>query len=143
MLRACVCLPPLACLAMIAGCAQSDQISRDPEPYDGISASEKITLAGTEPFWSIRIDGEEATFSSPDQPDGTPFAVSRFAGNNGLGFSGELEGQSVQIALTPGECSDGMSDRVYPLTATIALGESTLYGCGYTDKQPFTGDPSP
>ncbi|PKP63624.1 MAG: hypothetical protein CVT87_03330, partial [Alphaproteobacteria bacterium HGW-Alphaproteobacteria-9] len=76
-------------------------------------------------------------------PEGYDFAVERFAGNNGLGFSGTMEGAAVTITLTPGVCSDGMSDRTYPYVATIALGDETLRGCGYTDRQPFTGDAAP
>jgi len=54
-----------------------------------------------------------------------------------------MEGAAVTITLTPGACSDGMSDRTYPYVATIALGDETLRGCGYTDRQPFTGDAAP
>ena len=48
---------------------------------------------------------------------------------------------SVVIKTSP--CSDGMSDRRYPFVATIALGGETFEGCGYTDKQPFTGPAAP
>ena len=40
-------------------------------------------------------------------------------------------------------CSDTMSDRIYPYTATLSLGETMLLGCGYTSDEPFSGDPSP
>jgi uncharacterized membrane protein len=36
-----------------------------------------------------------------------------------------------------------MSDRRYPFVATIALGGETFEGCGYTEKQPFTGPAAP
>lgn len=131
------------CLAALAGCASNDQISNDTQPFDGIAESETVTLLGTEPFWDFTITGTNATFKSPEDLGGTVFAVSRFAGNNGLGYSGELNGEPVQIAITPGACSDGMSDRDYPYTATINWGDRTLTGCGYTDSQPFTGDEAP
>ncbi len=125
---------------LLAGCAQGDAISSNTEAYDGISETEALYLGGTEPFWGIEITGEAATYTAPEDLDGTEFAVSRFAGNNGLGFSGELKGEPIQIAVTPGECSDGMSDRTYPFTTTISWGENTLLGCGHTDSQPYTGD---
>lgn len=133
---------------MLVSCADTPgEISRDTQPFDDISATADITLLGTEPFWGIDItpDGEGfvARYSSPENLDGSQFAVSRFAGNNGIGFSGSLDGQAVQIALTPGQCSDGMSDRTYPYTATVALGDAVLYGCGHTSDQPFTGDEAP
>jgi uncharacterized membrane protein len=54
-----------------------------------------------------------------------------------------LNGEAFTATLTPGDCSDGMSDRTFPFVATIALGEETLRGCGYTTSQPFTGDAAP
>ena len=128
---------------LIAGCAQGDAISNNTEAYDGVAESETLHLLGTEPFWGFEISGAIARYSSPEDIDGTEIAVTRFAGNNGLGFSGELDGSPIQIAVTPGECSDGMSDRSYPFTATVSIGDSTLYGCGYSDSQPFTGDEAP
>lgn len=147
-----------ACSVLLASCSQSPgDISRDAKPFDGIAPSSTITALGTEPFWGLDIapegagggavgDGGEAytaRFTSPDDLDGTPFAVTRFAGNNGISFSGELSGEPAQIALTPGECSDGMSDRLYPYTATVAWGEVTLFGCAHTSDEPFTGDETP
>jgi uncharacterized membrane protein len=51
--------------------------------------------------------------------------------------------KALTATLTPGDCSDGMSDRRFPFVATIALGGETLQGCGYTDRQKFTGDKAP
>lgn len=134
--------------AALTSCAQSEgEISRDTQPFDGISPSAKIKLLGTEPFWGLEIEpaGEAyiARYSAPDNAAGTDFAAARFAGNNGLGFNGELDGKTVQIALTPSECSDGMSDRTYPYTATFVLGDVTLFGCGYTSDETFGGGQAP
>jgi uncharacterized membrane protein len=132
-----------ASLMMMAACSQSDGISSDPEPYDGIAPDETIMLSGTEPFWGIAIDNDVATYNTPENSDGTVFEVSRFSGNNGLGFSGKLDGAAVDITVTPGDCSDNMSDRTYPFTATVSLGGEVLRGCGYTDRQSFTGAEAP
>ena len=127
----------------LAGCNETPgEISRDSEPFDGIAETATIDVGGTEPFWALKISpdsgGYLAKYSSPELPEGETFAVSRFAGNNGLGFSGEWAGAPVILALTPGECSDGMSDRTYPYTATLQLDEVTLFGCAHTDAEPFT-----
>ena len=100
-------------------------------------------MIGTEPFWNLKVDGGEGLWTTPDNQPGTQFPVTRFAGNNGLGFSGTLDGKAITATLTPGECSDGMSDRRFPFVATIALDGATLRGCGYTESQPFTGDAAP
>lgn len=123
------------------------EISRDTTPFDGVAETASISALGTEPFWAIEIEpadgGHEAVFTTPEALEGEPFAVTRFAGNNGLGFSGELDGEPFQLALTPGECSDGMSDRTYPYTATVLRGETTLYGCAHTSDEPVTGPQAP
>lgn len=124
--------------SLLAACStEPGEISRDSVPFDGIAPNAEIKSLGTEPFWGLDIQpsGESyaARYSTPEMPEGRVFPMTRFAGNNGLGFSGELSGQTVQLAITPGACSDGMSDRIYPFTATLLLGESTLLGCAYTD----------
>jgi uncharacterized membrane protein len=130
----------LAGLAGLPACtAPSDQIDPEGQTFDAVTPDEVVTLLGNEPFWTLRIEAGEGQWTTPDNPDGTRFAVSRFAGNNGLGFSGTLDGEALTATLTPGACSDTMSDRAYPFVATIALGGETLTGCGYTTAQPFTG----
>ena len=129
---------------LAAACAPTDDgIDPAGKAFDAVVPEEVITLTGTEPFWSVRITGGAANYSNPEHPEGFDFAVARFAGNNGLGFTGTLFEEPVTITLTPGACTDGMSDRSYPYVATVALGEETLRGCGYTDRQPFTGDAAP
>ena len=133
-----------ASLLVLAACTSgNDAIDPEGKTFDAVGPEEVVTLTGTEPFWTVRIESGEALWKTPENLEGTRFAVSRFAGNNGLGFTGALEGRSFVATLTPGDCSDGMSDRRFPFVATIALGGETLEGCGYTTRQPFIGDPAP
>ena len=129
----------------LAACSGRDSQERPGEVpvFDEITEDEVITLLGTEPFWSARIESSQLTYSTPDNFDGEVIEITRFAGNGGLGFSGTLQGAPLQVAVTPGDCSDGMSDRTYPLTATLSVGEANLLGCGYTDRKPFTGEENP
>lgn len=137
----------LAGFGLTASCSSADDIDESGVIFDGIAETAEISLAGTEPFWAISIkpegDGFMARYSAPENLEGTNFDVDRFAGNNGLGFSGSMDDQPVQITITPGECSDFMSERTYPYTATVAIGERTLLGCGYTSDEPFEGDEAP
>ena len=138
-------LPFLPALLLVAACSQSSgEIEHDTQAFDGIAAGASISVLGTEPFWGLSIepdgDGYSATYSSPENIEGTRFAVDRFAGNNGVSYSGTLNGEALSASLTPGDCSDGMSDRTYPYVATVSLGDTTLLGCAYTSDQPFTGD---
>jgi uncharacterized membrane protein len=138
------CITALAVLTL-AACApaQQDAINPEGKTFDAVAPQEAVTLVGTEPFWNLAVEGEEGLWSTPENQPGTRFAVSRFAGNNGLGFTGTLDGEAFNATLTPGDCSDGMSDRRFPYVATVTLGAQTLRGCGYTSSQPFTGDPAP
>jgi uncharacterized membrane protein len=137
--------PLLAAAAVLTAACSPANDGIDPEgrTFDEVAPDEVVNLAGTEPFWNVRIASGEAVWTTPENPGGTRFAVTRFAGNNGLGFSGELDGESFIATLTPGDCNDGMSNRSFPFVATIALGGETLEGCGSTTGQPFTGDPAP
>ncbi|TMM46720.1 COG3650 family protein [Qipengyuania marisflavi] len=130
--------------AMLAAC----QPAGGPEAgqskvYDGIGADETLHFTGTEPFWGGEIVGTSARYNTPENIDGTRFMVKRFAGNNGVSFSGQLDGARFDLIATPGECSDGMSDRSYPFVVTLMIGKDRREGCGYTDAQPFTGPANP
>lgn len=133
----------LAIAGLLAACGQAEEKPGEVETFAAISEDETISLLGTEPFWSMAIVEDTLTYMSPDNLEGVSTDVTRFTGNNGLGISGELEGEALQIAITPGDCSDAMSERNYPYTVTVTWGERQLNGCGYTDKQPFTGEIAP
>lgn len=133
-------LVALTCL--LSSCADDMAGDQEVAAYNGIAADETITLVGNEPFWNMVIDGHTLTYTTPENMAGSVASVTRFAGNNGLGFSGTLEGEALQVAVTPGTCSDTMSDRSYPFTATVTLGDLSLTGCGYTDAQPFVDETS-
>lgn len=111
--------------------------------FDAIRADETIRFIGTEPFWGGNIGAGQMLFQTPENEAGETIAVTRFAGNSGLGFSGTLNGQPVDLAITPGTCSDGMSDRSFPFTATLKLGDEQRNGCAWTDRKPFTGAATP
>lgn len=113
------------------------------QPYDDIGEAETVHLTGTEPFWGGEVSGETLTYETPENPDGRDIRVERFAGRGGVSWSGSLDGVSLDLAVTPVSCSDGMSDRTYPFTATLQLGDETRSGCAWTDDRPFTGPTAP
>ncbi len=123
---------------LLAGCQGDDAAEHavKTRPFSDIAPSEAIYFVGTEPFWSGQIEGAQLRFTTPEHPEGTVISVSRFAGNHGLGFSGALAGQPFDLTITPGVCSDEMSDKVYPLTSTLRLGEDIREGCAWSDAHP-------
>ncbi|MHA6332924.1 COG3650 family protein [Qipengyuania sp. CAU 1752] len=133
---------PLSALIMLAGCQQGEGSSNapgtSPQGYTGIAADEVITATGTEPFWNAKIAGSNLTYSTPENLDGTIIVVERFVGQGGIGFSGELGQRAFDLLVTPGQCSDGMSDRLYPYTVSLKIGDDLRTGCAFTDRQPYS-----
>ena len=111
-----------------------------PTNYAGIGEGETLHFSGTEPFWGGSVTGTALTYTTPDKPAGTAIPVHRFAGNNGLAFSGTLDGAAFDMAVSEGQCSDGMSERSYPFTVSLQIGAEKRSGCGWTDKRKFTID---
>ena len=112
-------------------------------PYAAITHDEVLRFTGTEPFWGGNVTGGTLTYSTPEDQDGTEIAVERFAGRGGLSFSGTLDGANFEMAVTELECSDGMSDRTYPFTVTLEIGEDRRNGCGWTERRRFEGPEHP
>jgi uncharacterized membrane protein len=115
----------------------------DTAPYSGIAEDETVHFTGTEPFWGGEVAGKTLTYKTPEHQDGDVVVVERFAGRGGISFSGAIEGAELEMTVTPLECSDGMSDRTYPFTVTLKLADETRNGCGWTERQPFSGPAHP
>jgi uncharacterized membrane protein len=113
------------------------------EAYAGIGADEAIRLIGTEPFWGGQVRGTTLTYTTPENPEGSTIAVERFAGRGGVSFSGALDGAALAMTVTALECSDGMSDRTYPFTVTLKIGDDQRTGCGWSEQHPFEGPEAP
>lgn len=85
---------------------------------------------GTEPFWSVQIDGRCVTYSHPDDQQGTRVWTRYAAGPQGGTWSGALDGHpfTLRTRAQPG-CSDGMSDRRYPFAVDLTIGGEQQSGC--------------
>ncbi|WP_260926895.1 COG3650 family protein [Novosphingobium sp. 9] len=145
MLRAALLVAALAGLIASLGACQrspSAQMPGDPDdhrPWSAIPADAVLVASGTEPFWSARVRDGHLTYATPERPQGVTLPVSRFAGRGGVSFSGEIEGRDLTLAVGPGPCSDGMSDRPWPYGATLRLGERVLSGCARNGTGAETG----
>lgn len=156
LLAASACQPAQEPGAPLAG--ETESATAAPAPADGaptgiqssegaafsaIGDEETVRFVGTEPFWGGTVTGSEMVYSTPENQDGDTIAVRRFAGNNGLGFSGTFNDAPLDMTVTPGKCSDGMSDRTYPFTVTLKLGSEQRNGCAWTNRTPFSGPANP
>ena len=88
-----------------------------PPPYHAL---------GTEPFWNLLIDEHNITFVEPEQQpitQPTPKVI--------IGVAGEIyQTQRINVNIVHGQCSDGMSDRVYPDKVQVSVDGKQFNGCG-------------
>jgi uncharacterized membrane protein len=82
---------------------------------------------GTEPFWGVKMTRTELVLSRPDHPElRVPNPGPRMEGKSAVWAA---PGGALELTLTLGHCSDGMSDRDYPYTAVVVADGQTLSGC--------------
>ena len=109
-------LPILALAAAVGACQPIP--GPPPPPYRAL---------GTEPFWNVLIDEHDITFIEPDQQQPikqrTPKAI--------VGIAGEIyQTPRINVNIVHGQCSDGMSDRVYPDKVQVTVDGRHFNGCG-------------
>jgi uncharacterized membrane protein len=127
--------------AVLGGCSSGTEKAGEPASapaaapvvIGGIDLVQPLRALGTEPFWAVDIAHETMVLTRPGVPDITAPTSSPVVTGTTAVFSGTTNtGQTLVVTVIATECSDGMSDRTYPLTTRIELGEETLNGCGDT-----------
>jgi len=89
---------------------------------------------GTEPFWQARVDGDDLYFSTPEDQEGRLMHGRRVPSLIGFVYIGQDGDKDFHLDISPGECSDGMSDNRYDHVATFIYGDTTYKGCGEAAK---------
>ena len=89
-----------------------------------------VKAIGTEPFWGARIEGRCVTYSTPEDQAGTRIWARFNPGPDGGVWVGTFQGKPFKLItrLRP-DCSDGMSDRVYPQEVMLTVGGEERRGC--------------
>ncbi len=121
----------------VAACSSEPETPTEPAPapepapvLGGVDLSRPVRLLGTEPFWGIDLTGTEIVYAGADRPEQRgPQPKPTVQGTVATLETTTTAGTDIAITLTATECSDGMSDRTYPLTALVQVGEETLMGC--------------
>lgn len=89
-----------------------------------------LRAVGTEPFWGARIEGRCVTYSTPEDQRGTRVWTRFNSGPAGGFWTGALGGQRFQLVTQPKvDCSDGMSDKRYPLDVQLTVNGEERRGC--------------
>lgn len=96
----------------------------------GVNLNQPIRLLGTEPFWSLDISASTLIYKDVEN-------VQHRAENTGPEMVGTMAiwqtktgtDAPMKVTLIATDCSDGMSDRIYPLTARVEMDQLDLKGC--------------
>jgi len=135
--------PPKALAAVfVSACREGAVAPAEPAPtaaatagpcrsQDGKALSvAAVRAVGTEPFWGARVEGRCVTYSHPEDQKGTRVWTRYTAAPGGGTWSGLLNGKRFELRIQPKRgCSDGMSDRSYPLSADLVVGGERRSGC--------------
>ncbi|MGV8929980.1 MAG: COG3650 family protein [Brevundimonas sp.] len=130
--------PVFAVLAVLAlaACSPADEPDEQPNPTEpppvlaGVDLAKPVRAVGTEPFWSVELTGTEMVYTTPEPPEQrAPQPHPLVQGTTATWEAETADGTSLTVTLVATECSDGMSDRTYPLTAMVKVGDATLTGC--------------
>lgn len=105
----------IALTGALAGCMAIP--AAPPPPYHAV---------GNEPFWNLLIDEHDITFVQPEQQpirQPTPKVI--------VGVAGEIyQTPRINVNIVHAQCSDGMSDRVYPDKVQVTVDGKRFDGCG-------------
>jgi len=109
------------------GNTESETVTASSElPDQAVSGAILYKAVGTEPGWSLTVraarmdytgDYGEVNIAEPTPPD--------FRARHGTFRSGKL-----QVTISAGPCSDGMSDLIYRQTVRVTADGRTVSGCG-------------
>ncbi|MEH6422105.1 hypothetical protein [Pseudomonas sp. CGJS7] len=124
-------IAPLSVLSalLLAACAQPPAPTAKPT-----AATAKPTLAlravGTEPGWAAEVhSGEPARISLQLDYGERKLQVAR-ASATPDGYTGLADdGSAVNLSYRRETCSDGMSDRDYPASVSLQVGDKQYKGC--------------
>lgn len=135
-------LTALAAAAVLAACSPGAEAPQPPEAeapaaapptLAGVDLTQPIRALGTEPFWAVELTGSELVYSGVDRPEQrAPQGQPKLQGTMAIWEGTTGAGNPLSVTLTATDCSDGMSDRTYPLTAMVRIGDETLMGCAAT-----------
>jgi len=94
-----------------------------------VPAGALLWASGNEPFWSFVADAQDAAFRTPEATLKLPAARLRTAGGT-VAYDAMHEGTRIRVELSPGLCSDTMSEAAFGRRAVVALRGQLYTGCG-------------
>lgn len=100
------------------------------EATDETALPHPFRCVGTEPFWGVDVDGGMASFSTPEGREPLTLVSQGTAANGVFAALTGPGGSDWAMIAVHGQCSDGMSDRIYGWQTMVWRGNDTvLSGC--------------
>jgi uncharacterized membrane protein len=94
-----------------------------------IAPGARLWAAGNEPGWSFVVDGKVATFRTLDAVLKFPAEAAK-SSEGTITYVAESAGDRIRVELTPGLCSDTMSEAAFGRRAVAAVRGALYTGCG-------------
>ena len=118
---------------LVAACSQpatkSEAVPAPAAVLGTVSLDKPVRALGTEPFWHVDITDAALTYKDMEEKTLTALHKgARITGNVAV-WEGEGEGGKMVVTATATDCSDGMSDRIYPLSVKVEIEGRSLVGC--------------
>lgn len=88
-----------------------------------------FTARGNEPFWSVQVEGNTLTYTTPELQPGKVLQAQRQAHAKGVTFNGQDAGSGFTLDIQTTPCEDTMSGEPFEYTATFKYGDETVTGC--------------
>ncbi|MFM9950368.1 MAG: COG3650 family protein [Saprospiraceae bacterium] len=90
----------------------------------------RFACVGTEPFWHVKIEPDSGIIYNQMDEGITryPYTLPRQEGAQTI-FESAISGSNIKIIIEAGQCSDGMSDEVYPYASKVEKDKTVLTGC--------------
>ena len=138
-------LAALIALAVLSGCggstskAPGGKASADSTAARAATTDSALVALGNEPFWNVRVTAREILYRDPEHQNGYHFRpvypveegdarVYRTQRDIPTNDSGP---RTLELRIRRGTCSDGMSDRQYPMMAALKIGDLVHTGCAW------------
>lgn len=85
---------------------------------------------GTEPFWAVHVGPDRLRYMTPEDQQGqsVPYTREQTAIDTVV-LTARVGGKELVLKGRMAECSDGMSDVVYPFAVTLSLDGQQEQGC--------------
>lgn len=85
---------------------------------------------GNEPFWSVEVADDKLTWRQPEAPQQLVFdAVQAQDAEGTVGYSGAVEGHTIEVFFAMEPCRDSMSGAYFAYSARATFDGKQLKGC--------------